>query len=96
MEDKRWGCGDQADLATLERAAYLFGRERKATSHLIFLKPPGGWRVGVCQASESQPEILLDFFLNQPPWAFNLICCFSIILSGSPNPVRRVVLLATD
>ena len=49
-----------------------------------FLKTPKEVGVGESQASESWPEILLDSSLNQPPWARNLICCFSVILSGSP------------
>lgn len=32
-----------------------------------FLKTPQGVEVGVSQASEYWPEILLDFSLNQPP-----------------------------
>lgn len=74
-------------------AMYLAGKEGQEPFN--FLKTLEEKGVGVSQASESRLEILLDSPLNHPPWARDVICCFSVILSGSPNPARKVVLSAT-
>lgn len=72
---------------------YLAGKEGQEPFN--FLKALEEEGVGVSQASDSRPEILLGSPLNQPPCAHDVTCCFSVILSGSPNPARKVVLSAT-
>lgn len=69
-----WGRVTNLRGASSPPCALFIWQEGKVESHLIFLKPPKEVGVGVSQASESRPEILLDFSLNQPPWALNLIC----------------------